>query len=368
MEEVARSVRAFLDQAAKEQRVSSDAKAETPPGGPEERRSPTPEAEASARPDGRVMRLGLVGAAVLGVVVFGVILAVRGRDDKPPMANLAAPPPDGQAARTEGPPDSGVAGISPRTEEAPSKAAVKSRARKTAAKQPPSPPATTPAEQPEKSALPDTRTIHVDNFNTKKTGLVRDLKTPPTPNQGVSDGVFYVYAPRRVWRAWNRHRFDSDSTCEVVGRVTGDDPAKKSAWSVLVLSTSGTPRGMRVNINLKGELFVEPNPWPGGKDFLKVDPRIGPVAHPAIKPGGEYNKLLLLVRKREVTIFVNDVQICDPVKFEYDLTPSLLQVGATGPGNKLAEFDRIEIREIIRPKDDKPKDRDARASSTGGRS
>jgi hypothetical protein len=48
-------------------------------------------------------------------------------------------------------------------------------------------------------------------------------------------------------------------------------------------------------------------------------------------------------------IFVNGVQICDPVRFDYDVTPSELQFGATGAGKKRAEFDLVEIREMMQP-------------------
>ena len=76
---------------------------------------------------------------------------------------------------------------------------------------------------------------------------------------------------------------------------------------------------------------------------------MGPIRHPAIKPGNEFNKLLFVMRKREVVFFVNGVQVCDPVRFDYDVTPSGLQLGVAGPGKKRAEFDRVEIREMMEP-------------------
>ena len=195
-------------------------------------------------------------------------------------------------------------------------------------------------------ALPNTHSFYIDNFNVNSNRRLETLDVPPKPNPGQASGVFYIYAPPHVWRGWDIHRFDSDSTCEVIGRVLTDN-SSASAWSVLVLNTSGSGRGIRVNINVKGELLLDPTPWPSGKDFLQIDPRIGPIGHPAIKPGYEYNKLLLIVRKREVTIVVNDAPICGSVKLSYDLTPCKLQLGVAGPGKKRAEFDRVEIREII---------------------
>ena len=302
-----------------------------------------------------------VAAVVLGVLAFGMILNLRDRGTTPSTVNSKAPSPGGRLANSGGddqstqfrrPRESRVpVEIAPKTAEAQVKVTVKSPAQTTADK-PSSPPATMRTEKMERLALPSTRFIYADEFENNRSGLIKDLNTPPKPNPGKSDGVFYFYAPRGgPWRGWDMRRFDSDSTCEVVGRVSGDDPRKNGAWSVLVLNTSGLGRGMRVKINIKGELFVEPNPWPAGSDFLRVDPRMGPIAHPAIKPGSEYNDLLLIVRKREVVIVVNGVQVCDPVKLEYDITPSKLQLGVCGPGNKWAEFDRLEIREIMQSKD-----------------
>jgi serine/threonine protein kinase len=222
---------------------------------------------------------------------------------------------------------------------------------RTTADQAPPGPGKPGAETIDKWPSPNTRIIYADEFNNNRRGLIKELNTPPKPNPGRSDGVFYFYAPHGVWRGWDMHHFDSDSTCEVVGRVSGDDPKRDGAWSVLVLNTAGLGRGIRVNINIKGELFVTPSPWPVARDFVAIDPRLGPITHPAIKPGHKDNRLRLIVRKREVVIMVNDVQVCGPVKLEYDLTPAKLQLGTDGPGNRWAEFDRVEIREILQPRD-----------------
>ena len=146
------------------------------------------------------------------------------------------------------------------------------------------------------------------------------------------------------------HGIRSDGTCEVVARVLSEHPSKTAAWIVLV-SSKAAERGFLIKINVKGELFLEPSPWKNAAAFRQIDPRMGPITHPAIKPGNEFNKLLLIIRKREVVIFVNGVQVCDPVRFDYDLTPAGLQFGAAGPGMKRAEFDRLEIREMMQPED-----------------
>ena len=209
-----------------------------------------------------------------------------------------------------------------------------------------------PLEPAEKTPLPPTRLVHVDEFGGPRHVLPRDpdiSQGPSHASPGRSDGVYFAYSPRG-WHAWPVHDIRSEGTCEVVARVLSDNPTKTAAWQVDVLNKAET-RGFLIKINVKGELFLEPSPWKSAEAFRQIDPRMGPIRHPAIKPGNEFNKLLLILRKREVVIFVNGVQACDPVRFEYDITPSGLCFGAAGPGPKRAEFDRLEIREMTRPED-----------------
>lgn len=105
-----------------------------------------------------------------------------------------------------------------------------------------------------------------------------------------------------------------------------------------------------VQINGKGQLFLKPNPWVEARDFIDVDPTIGPIVDPAIKPANQANRLVLLVRKRDVEIFVNSVRVCGPVPYDFDLSPAFVQLGVwDGPGEFRAEFDSMSIREFVRP-------------------
>ena len=109
--------------------------------------------------------------------------------------------------------------------------------------------------------------------------------------------------------------------------MLSEHPSKNAAWSVLVLGKTAAQgfRGFFIKINVKGELFIEPNPWPKAEAFRKIDPRMGPIRHPAIKPGNEFNKLLLIIKTRELVICVYGVQVCAPVRFDYDITPAVLE-------------------------------------------
>ncbi len=189
----------------------------------------------------------------------------------------------------------------------------------------------------------------VAEFNDGTRGLPADPKAPHEPRHGRSDGVFFLYHGNG-FLGQSVHPIASDSTCEVVGRVLSTDPRKLASWGACVVRQAEPHRGFVVRIDQKGELFVEPNRYPNGKAFQKIDPRVGPIIHPAIKPGSAYNTLRLVVKGRELLILVNDVQVCRPLRFDYDVTPARLSLAAVGPGMKRAEFDRVEIKEIVETK------------------
>ena len=223
-----------------------------------------------------------------------------------------------------------------------------------------------PLELAAKTPLPPTRLVYADEFGGPRSESARDpdiSRGLSHASPGQSDGVHFVYSPQG-WHAWPIHGIRTDGTCEVVSRVLSDNPSKTAAWLVIVQNPTAA-RGFLIKINVRGEFFLEPSPWYGKEAaaFRQIDPRIGPIVHPAVRPGNEFNKLLLILRKREVVIFVNGVQVCEPVRFEYDITPARVCFGAAGPGPKRAEFDRLEIREMTQP-DDKPPKAEATPSVT----
>jgi hypothetical protein len=109
-------------------------------------------------------------------------------------------------------------------------------------------------------------------------------------------------------------------------------------------------RGLMVKINGKGELSLLPNQSKAAKDFVDIDPTIGPIVHSAIKPANQVNRLVLVIRKRRFEIFVNSERVCGPVPYDFDLIPSSVQLGARdGPGDFRAEFDSMTTRGFVRP-------------------
>jgi serine/threonine protein kinase/WD40 repeat protein len=73
------------------------------------------------------------------------------------------------------------------------------------------------------------------------------------------------------------------------------------------------------------------------------------ITHKAIKKKDDWNKLLVVVRGRQLELYVNSVAVCDPLVVDYDFTPAWLNLyadAAPGPADRparLAELSRIRI-------------------------
>ncbi len=186
-----------------------------------------------------------------------------------------------------------------------------------------------------------TRSVYSDDFDDPGSNWQTG------PDHGYADGSYFV-GPVKRSTSWKGPRdILADGTVEVVGRLKSAEQVTQGAWTVTISKVMANGyRGLMVKINGKGELSVLPHPREAD-EFRAVDPAIGPIVHPAIKPGHESNTLLLAIKQRKVEIFVNSVRVCDPLTLEYDPTPAHLVLGITdGPTNCPAEFARVEIREF----------------------
>ena len=145
------------------------------------------------------------------------------------------------------------------------------------------------------------------------------LNTPPKPNPGKSDGVFYFYRAAAVLGVGTcvaltptvHARSSAGYQAMTQGRM-----ASGSYWS----STRRWGRGMRSKLTSKESYSSSPILGRPGAISSESTPEWVPSPISPSKPGSEYNDLRS-TRKREVVIVVNGVQVCDPVKLEYDITP-----------------------------------------------
>lgn len=162
------------------------------------------------------------------------------------------------------------------------------------------------------------------------------------------------------------YRFD-DFVCELVARVAG---GRHEGWG-LDLSRRFFPdtpaafhRGVQVTLNDRGELFVLPSRW-AEEPAEEVAP-IGPIPATAFRPG-QFNSLtVMLSRGDELSVFVNGVEVGDPVRLPHRISPTIpLITSRGGSAGARLEFESFKVwsrdeREAA--------PRDAAAAAGGGRS
>jgi hypothetical protein len=128
-----------------------------------------------------------------------------------------------------------------------------------------------------------------------------------------------------------------DFACEVVGRVL---PPPSRGWGLLAFNRD-EEQGLKVQIDSDGRLEIGPTPIRGDKGLA---PRVGPLAHPALRPAPEPNTLLLIVRGRLAEVSVNSVAVCDPLHLGTRLTPArLFLAGFAQRQGVYVEFDALKV-------------------------
>jgi serine/threonine protein kinase len=196
------------------------------------------------------------------------------------------------------------------------------------------------------------RVLYADEFDDPKSGW-DDYPKSDVP-RGYDGGVYFIKAGKTVpivWRDDSRPVLRDGDNVQVVGRIRGSqsENPQPCRWRVLCETIArgqwkdGKARGFAVDIDRSGRLRLRP--LDSSVKVYAGDPRIGPIKHPAIKTGHEFNVLELRVHKRQVEILVNSVHVCPPVDFDWDVAPALLKLSANSNEDKArAEFDRVEVR------------------------
>lgn len=125
---------------------------------------------------------------------------------------------------------------------------------------------------------------------------------------------------------------------QVVARARGD---KRDGWGVILIDPKDDTSGVGIRLSRDGRLTFE-----GSYKAVQKFPgqRPEPVRHAAIKTGDDDNTLLIVLRGRELEVYVNGVAVCQPVQLDREFAPIRLllaayaqQKGATG------EFKQVTI-------------------------
>ncbi len=344
--------------------VGAETVTETPAGGSrweslidfrdeEDDRHEAPAVDPGQRPFWKTWP-ALAAASLLGLVALGLAVYFAARD--PQRGEIPVARAEGvdkkvpvRSSKPEKKAVSQPAGSTPSRSIDPDPASAKASPTPPPSRADDKPPAVAKADVPAAAAVSsalvnalrsETRSVYVDDFDNPESGW------PRSRSNGYSAGAYFVASdgPWENWRSPRRVR--TDSILEVVGQLKSEGPIARGSWAVIVTRMIGEAhRGFMVTINGKGELFLLPNPR--SREPIDADPTLGPIVHPAIKPGGQTNRLLIAMKKRSLEVFVNSARVCGPLTFTYDLTPSTFGLGTfDGPGDFRAEFERVEVCEF----------------------
>jgi serine/threonine protein kinase len=124
--------------------------------------------------------------------------------------------------------------------------------------------------------------------------------------------------------------------CQVVGRVTGRE---EGTWGIFL--SGAESRSLVVKVRGDGAVEVGPSSW--AKDFA---PRLGPLAPPDEFRAGEFNTLAVVLRGRELTVFLNGQPMSRPLLLDPDLggiTACGLIGFENGPASVRIEFQRYTV-------------------------
>jgi serine/threonine protein kinase len=195
------------------------------------------------------------------------------------------------------------------------------------------------------------RRLFFDDFTNPSSGFGSDSvsmgRGSRPMRRGYDNGTYFIEAPER-WAgasAWDcLGHPEGDIQVEAVGRVFGAG-LSPGGWGLIVVNPDS--RGFQIGIAREGTLSIAPAFW--GREKFPNDPGLGPIAHPAIKAGQEWNTLTIKARKNRLEVLVNGKAVHKPIEFDWDLTPAKPQIVLYKPDYDTrirAEFDKVEVRTL----------------------
>jgi serine/threonine protein kinase len=137
----------------------------------------------------------------------------------------------------------------------------------------------------------------------------------------------YAVRVQSGFYSWHRGRRYPDFAAEMTARLK--EPAT-GRWGVFVWNKDHPlSPGIAVWLSGHGELEVGAD----SEDRQKyLEPHVGPFTHPAIRPVGESNTLLLVVRGQRLEVYVNGTAVCAPIPLSHKLTPAVLGMSVQSRG------------------------------------
>ena len=144
---------------------------------------------------------------------------------------------------------------------------------------------------------------------------------------------------------WGSAGFEfSDFVCELVGKASG---GRHEGWGLSIGQnfSSGDHtdyRGVEVYLNTRGEVVVAPSRFT--KAPSEKISSIDPIRVNSFR-AGEFNSLaVMLTGADELAIFVNDVEVCRPIRLRAPLSPAQIMIALKrGTHGSLVELERLKV-------------------------
>jgi hypothetical protein len=163
-----------------------------------------------------------------------------------------------------------------------------------------------------------------------KTGAYRDGKYHMTTRGGP--------AWWWVWDIPGSNRY-VNFACQVTGRCAGP---RSEGWGCVLRGP--TNQALRVSIDSEGALHLQSFLARSGPWAELADPVNQTFSHPALKPHGEANRLMCLLRGRQLELDANGVAVHKPIVLDMDLTPTVVGFCVLGgPQGGEDELEQITV-------------------------
>ncbi|MDA1052928.1 MAG: serine/threonine protein kinase [Planctomycetota bacterium] len=182
-----------------------------------------------------------------------------------------------------------------------------------------------------------------DEFNNSNSGFYKGFfrNDPNSTEFGYESGRYFIEPPTTglavFGTPWKRY---SNFACQMVGRVAAPS---SGLWGVAFLNSEH--HGIAITIDTEGRLQIGPDPF---EVETFRGPQIGPIEHVAIKSGNEFNTILVIIRGRQIEVYVNSVAVVQPFYLDRDITPASvrLRYGASDDRQNGDPRTRIELERI----------------------
>jgi hypothetical protein len=179
------------------------------------------------------------------------------------------------------------------------------------------------------------------NFSDPGTNWPVGLQQRLGVERGYAHGTYFLKGPKGInyFQGPGRGEPFSRFACEVVGRVNRTGTA---SWGLRLANGVRGERFRAIILRISRDgLHIEPGKREAAEENM---PAAEAIKHRAIRPADETNRLLVVLRGRQLEVYVNSKAVCDPVFVPAELSPAYValfcQFGARGGQ---ADFERLTV-------------------------